>query len=97
MTEDVPWSDERDWRWLGGEKTPNPRFSGPIRMSIPQEKGERNYFSHREADMAAVYKQLTKDKMKDKEDELTNGQPTQNKQRVLMLSSRGITSRYVLS
>jgi len=45
-------------------------------------------------DMAAVYKQLTKTMSKDKELEKEGGDSTaQNKQRVLLLSTRGITYR----
>jgi len=44
--------------------------------------------------MAAVYRQLTKKTHKDKEPEKEVGDSTvQNKQRVLLLSTRGITYR----
>jgi hypothetical protein len=49
--------------------------------------------------MAAVYTQLTrskKSKDKDVSDKVNGEGAVQNKQRVLMLSSRGITHRYVL-
>ena len=44
--------------------------------------------------MAAVYKQLTKGTSSKPKDTENEDSTVQNKQRVLMLSSRGITYRY---